>query len=403
MTKALQRRLGTGLLTAYGVGVMVGAGIYVLVGTVVGHAGIWAPLAFLLAGIVALFSALSYAEFATRLPEAAGQAAYIETGFSSRRLGVVAGLAIALTGVISAAAVLRGGVGYLVVFLDRPEPILIAAIGLALTVVAIVGVLESLALIALLTLVEVAGLLAVVVAGFLSAPGPDWTSLTGLPEVPVAGIAAAISLSVFAFIGFEDLTNMAEEAKEPMRAMPRAILWSLFITAALYMLVSLAAVRVAPHAELRSSEQPVALIWERATGNSAVFLSAIAVAAALNGVLAQIVMASRVLFGLGRRTWLLEPFAQAHPRFGTPVRATVLVGAAVVGAALLLPVETLAEATATVLLAVFAAVNAALIRLHARVPQAPFRVPSWVPWAGLLAALAALGAALFTAVAGEAA
>jgi amino acid transporter len=383
MTKALQRRLGTGLLTAYGVGVMVGAGIYVLVGTVVGHAGIWAPLAFLLAGIVALFSALSYAEFATRLPEAAGQAAYIETGFSSRRLGVVAGLAIALTGVISAAAVLRGGVGYLVVFLDRPEPILIAAIGL--------------------TLVEVAGLLAVVVAGFLSAPGPDWTSLTGLPEVPVAGIAAAISLSVFAFIGFEDLTNMAEEAKEPMRAMPRAILWSLFITAALYMLVSLAAVRVAPHAELRSSEQPVALIWERATGNSAVFLSAIAVAAALNGVLAQIVMASRVLFGLGRRTWLLEPFAQAHPRFGTPVRATVLVGAAVVGAALLLPVETLAEATATVLLAVFAAVNAALIRLHARVPQAPFRVPAWVPWAGLLAALAALGAALFTAVAGEAA
>lgn len=403
MADALKRRLGLGLLTAYGVGVMVGAGIYVLVGTVVGHAGIWAPLAFLLAGVVALFSALSYAEFATRLPEAAGQAAYIERGFSSRGLGVGAGLAIALTGVVSAAAVLRGGVGYLGAFIDLPEPLLIALIGGALTMVAILGVMESLALIAILTLVEVAGLLAVVGAGFLAPPGPDWVEFADLPAPPLAGIAAAISLSVFAFIGFEDLTNMAEEAKDPERAMPKAILLSLAITAVLYMLVSIAAVRTVPHAELRVSEQPVALIWQRATGGSAAFLSAIAVAAALNGVLAQIVMAARVLFGLGRRTAWLAPFTQSHPRFGTPVRATLLVGAAVLGAALVLPVETLAEAAATVLLAVFVAVNAALIRLHRREPDAPFRVPTWVPWAGLLAALCALGAAVFTVLAGESA
>lgn len=401
MADALKRRLGLGLLTAYGVGVMVGAGIYVLVGTVVGHAGIWAPLTFVLAGLVALFSALSYAEFATRLPEAAGQAAYIERGFSSRGLGVLAGLAIALTGVVSAAAVLRGGVGYLVTFVDLPEPWLIAGIGLALTLVAVVGVLESLALIALLTVVEVSGLLAVVVAGFLAPPGPDWPPLAELTAPPVAGIAAAIALSVFAFIGFEDLTNMAEEAKEPEKVMPKAILLALAITAALYLLVSLAAVRVTAHAELRGSEQPVALIWEQATGTSAAYLSAIAVAAALNGVLAQIVMASRVLFGLGRRTVALGSLAQSDPRFGTPVRATVLVGAAVLGAALLLPVETLAEATAIILLAVFVMVNAALIRLHRREPAAPFRVPTWVPWAGLLSACAALAAALFAVWSGE--
>lgn len=401
MADTLERRLGLGLLTAYGVGVMVGAGIYVLVGTVVGHAGIWAPMAFVLAGVVALFSALSYAEFATRLPEAAGQAAYIERGFSSRDLGVLAGLAIALTGVISAAAVLRGGVGYLTTFLDLPDLWLIAGIGAALTVVAVVGVLESLALIALLTVVEVAGLLAVVGAGFLATPGPDWVALADLPPPPIAGIAAAISLSVFAFIGFEDLTNMAEEAREPERVMPRAILLALFITAALYIAVSLAAVRVAPHAELRASAQPVALIWERATGSSPAFLSAIAVAAALNGVLAQIVMASRVLYGLGRRTRVLEPLARSHPRFGTPARATLLVGGAVLAAALLLPVETLAEATAIILLAVFALVNAALIRLHRREPQAPFRVAAWVPWAGLIAALAALAAAMSAVLIGE--
>jgi APA family basic amino acid/polyamine antiporter len=403
MTGQLKRRLGLGLLTAYGVGVMVGAGIYVLVGTVVGHAGVWAPLAFFLAGLVALFSALSYAEFSTRLPEAAGQAAYIEKGFSSSTLGIFAGLAIVATGIISAAAVLRGGVGYLMAFVDWPEPLLIALIGIALTGVAIVGVLESLSLIAILTVIEVAGLLAVAAAGFLAAPGPDWVGLAELPALPVVGLAAAISLSVFAFIGFEDLTNMAEEAKDPERAMPRAILLALAITAGLYILVSLAAVRVASHADLGATEQPVALIWEQATGRSAAFLSAIAVAAALNGVLAQIVMASRVLFGLGRRARVLEPLAQSHPRFGTPNRATVLVGAAVLGAALVLPVETLAETAAIVLLAVFAAVNAALIRLHRREPTAPFRVAAWVPWAGLLSALAALGAALFAVLAGESA
>ena len=403
MTEALQRRLGPGLLTAYGVGVMVGAGIYVLVGTVVGHAGIWAPLAFLLAGLVALFSALSYAEFATRLPEAAGQAAYIERGFSSRGSGVLAGLAIVVTGVVSAAAVLRGGVGYLTAFVDAGEPLLILLIGAALTVVAVIGVLESLALIGVLTVVEVAGLLAVVAAGFMAAPGPDWSGLAELPAPPVFGIMAAISLSVFAFIGFEDLTNMAEEAKAPERSMPRAILLALAITAALYMLVSVAAVRAVSHVELSASEQPVALIWERATGRSAAFLSAIAVAAALNGVLAQIVMAARVLYGLGRRTRALEPLARSHPRFGTPARATLLVGATVLAAALLLPVVTLAEAASTVLLGVFAAVNAALIRLHRREPTAPFRVPVWVPWAGLVSALAALAASLVSAFAGEAA
>lgn len=401
MADQLQRRLGLGLLTAYGVGVMVGAGIYVLVGTVVGHAGIWAPFAFLLAGLVALFSALSYAEFATRLPEAAGQAAYVEKGFSSRRFGVLAGLAIVVTGVVSAAAVLRGGVGYLMTFFDWPEPILIVLIGVVLTAVAIFGVLQSLALIALLTVVEVAGLVAVVVAGFLAPPGPDWSGLADLPSPSVAGIAAAISLSVFAFIGFEDLTNMAEEAKHPEKAMPRAILLALAITAILYMLVSFAAVRAVPHADLRTSEHPVALIWEQSMGGSAAFLSAIAVAAALNGVLAQIVMAARVLFGLGRRVRLLEPLAQSHPRFGTPSRATLLVGAAVLCAALVLPVETLAEAAATVLLAVFIAVNAALIRLHRREPDAPFRVSAWVPWAGLTTALGALGAALFTLLSGD--
>ncbi|MBK8441100.1 MAG: amino acid permease [Rhodobacter sp.] len=388
MTATLQRRIGPSLLTAYGVGVMVGAGIYVLVGVVVGQAGVWAPLAFVLAGLVALPSALSYAELAARMPEAAGEAAFIERGFSSTGLALAAGLAIVLAGMISGAAVLRGGVGYLSAFLPWPEPVLILALAAALTTVAIVGVLQSLALVALLTVVEVAGLLAVAAAGLvLAAPVADWTA-PAAPHWP--GIAAAIALCFFAFIGFEDLENMAEEVRDPARVMPRAILWSLAITAALYMLVSFAAVRAVPHQALAATERPLALVWETATGRSALFLSAIAVAAALNGVLAQIVMAARVLFGLGRRARWLAVFTAPHERFGTPVAATALVGCGVAAAALALPVAALAQATSAVLLAVFLLVNVALIRIKSAAPEAPFRVPVWVPWIGLFATLSAL-------------
>lgn len=385
--KGLQRKLGLGLLTAYGVGVMVGAGIYVLVGVVIGQAGVWAPLAFLLAGLVALPSALSYAELATRMPEAAGEAAFIERGFDSRTLALAAGLAIAAAGVISGAAVLRGGVGYLAALVPVPEPLLIATLGLALTLIALKGVLESLAVAAVFTLVEILGLVGVTLAGFAAEPVAEWVTPAGPSWT---GIAAATSLCFFAFIGFEDLENMAEEVRDPGRTMPRAILLALAITALLYTLVAFAAVRAVPHAVISATERPLALVWEAGTGRSAAFLEAIAVAAAVNGVLAQIVMAARVLFGLGRRASWLAVFTEAHARRGTPTRATLLVGGGVTVAALLLPVQALAEVTAVVLLVIFLFVNVALIRIKRRAPEAPFRVPGFVPWAGLLAALAAL-------------
>ncbi|MCV2864447.1 APC family permease [Albidovulum sediminicola] len=390
MPAKLKRRLGLGLLTAYGVGVIVGAGIYVLVGAVIGLSGIWAPLAFLMAGLVAVPSALSYAELATRMPEAAGEVAFVERGFNSTAIGLAVGLAIVLMGTISGAAVLRGGVGYLGALVPVAEPWLILAMGLGLVAIALVGVLESMVFAAVLTAIEVAGLLVVAGAGFLAEPVTDWT-MPAAPHWP--GVAAAISLCFFAFIGFDNIENMAEEVRDPARTLPRAILLSLVITAVLYGAVSLAAVRAVPHALVAQSERPLALLWETATGRSAVFLSAIAVAAATNGVLAQIVMTARVLFGLGRRVGWLRPFHHAHPRFGTPVRATLLVGAGLIGAALALPVVALAEATSAVLLTVFLMVNVALILIKRRAPDAPFRVPVFVPWVGLFAAGAALAAA----------
>ena len=387
MEPTLKRRIGLGLLTAYGVGVIVGAGIYVVVGAVAGAAGIWAPLAFLLAGLVALPSALSYAEFSARLPEAAGEAAYVEAGFQRRWLAIVIGLAIVVAGMISAATVLRGGIGYLLVIWPVGRVALTIGLGLTLTAVAVIGVLESMALVAIFTLIEVGGLILVIWAGF-SVPAIESFAAGAVPDW--IGITSAIALCFFAFIGFEDLVNMAEEVRNPEKTMPRAILLSLFIAASLYALVSYAAVRSVPADVLGASEQPLALVWEHSRGTSSSFLSAIAVFAAVNGVLAQIVMASRVLFGLGRRSRVLAPFSHAHPRFRTPVLATVLVGGVVILGAVALPIVALAKVTSGVLLGVFMLVNAALIAQKRREPEAPFRVAVWVPWVGLLFAAAAL-------------
>lgn len=391
MADQLKRRIGLGLLVAYGVGVMVGAGIYVLVGAVAGVAGIWAPVSFALAGLIAAPSALSYAELSTRIPEAAGEAAYIEKGLGLHHLAVAVGLAIVLAGTISSAAVLRGGTGYLVGLVDIPQGWLIAGLGMALTGVAIIGVLESLTLAALFTLVEVIGLLLVVWAGFDAPAVADWTMPAFSDwQLLAPGIGIGASLAFFAFIGFEDIVNMAEEVKDPERNLPRAIVYSLVITTLLYMLVSVAALRAVPPDLLQASDRPLALVWEMGTGRGAAFLAVIALVAALNGALAQIVMAARVLFGLGKRSPMLQLFHSAHPRLGTPMRASILLGIAVVSAALLLPVSSLAEMASGLLLAVFFLVNLSLVRLKAREPDAPFQVALWVPWVGLLAALAAL-------------
>jgi APA family basic amino acid/polyamine antiporter len=391
MTQAtLKRRIGPGLLTAYGVGVMVGAGIYVLTGAAAGAAGMWAPVAFLLAAVIAVPTALTFSELSARIPEAAGDSSYIEAGLRRHDLALAVGWINIIAGTVAAAAVLRGGVGYLVSFVDIPFHWAVFGIGVGLVLIAIVGVLESLAFAAVLTVVEVIGLMLVIWAGFAAAPVSDWS--LPLPPPEWAGIAGATVFAFFAYIGFDDIVNIAEEARDPERTLPRAILWSLLLTGLLYALVSLAATRSIPREVLAVSERPLALVWEAGSGRSGVFLSAIAVAAALNGVLAQIVMASRILYGLGKRSRSLLVFRQAHPRFGTPVLGSVIMGAAVIVSAMTLPVATLAELTTQALLIVFAIVNLSLIGLKRRDPATPFDVPVWVPALGFGAcALAFVG------------
>jgi len=390
MIDQLKRKLGVYLLVFYGVGIMVGAGIYVLVGVASGAAGIYAPLAFLLAGLIALPTAATYAELSARIPKSAGEAAYMMCAFHKPVLAQAVGLFTVLTCTIAAAVVLQGGVGYLQKLIPMDTELLIVVMGGLLTLVAIAGVVESLSLAAIFTIVEVLGLFIVSYAGFTGPISTEWAAMPTMnAQGGLQGLAYAGLLAFFAFLGFEDLVNMAEETKAPERTMPRAIFWSLGITTALYIMVSIAAVRTVGIEQLGASRQPLALVFETATGKSAAFLAVIAVAAATNGVLAQIILAARVLFGLGENAQWLSVFTHAHPRFGTPVLATVLSGIAVIVTALYLPLATLAEVTSVLLLALFAAINLALIVIKRQEPEAPYRVHVVIPWLGFVVSGAA--------------
>jgi amino acid transporter len=395
----LRRRLGLVLLILYGTGVTIGAGIYVLIGPIAANAGQYAPWAFLLAALVMGLTVASYAELCTRFPVAAGEAAYVRFAFKSRLLSTCTGVAMIGTAVIASATVAIGASGYISQFIDWPQPALIAAIVIALGSISILGVLESVLLASLFTLIEVGGLLAIIVTGF-AAGVPLHESLFALPPFTTAawsGIAFATLLAFFAFIGFEDLTNMAEETVAPERTIPFALTATLIVTTVLYMLVAAVAVTSVPLAALAASPAPLSLVFRSIVGISPAAISIIAIVATLNTILAEMTMATRVVYGLARQGDLPQYFGHVHAKTATPVLATIVVVMAIFLLTLLVPFLELAEATSIATLGVFAMVNLALIRIRLRdgISQ-HLRVPLWMPVAGFITSVAMIGTAAFS-------
>lgn len=388
----LRRSLSLPLVVLYGLGVTIGAGIYVLLGATAGRAGIYAPVSFVFASIVMALSAASFAELSARFPVSAGEAAYVREGFRSRWLSVAVGGMVILSGVVSSAAISIGSTGYLREFIDLPDAVLIPAVVLLLGAVAAWGIMESVVFAGLFTVVEAGALLAIVAAGIADDPA----IVTALPRV-VPGIAdigawAAISsaglLAFFAFIGFEDIVNLAEEVKDPKRTLPRAIFLTLVLGTALYFLVASVAVLSVPLDELAASPAPLSFVFGHITGASPTVITAIAVVATLNGVIIQIIMASRVLYGLGRQGSVPAAFARINGLTRTPLVATGAVVAVILVLALAFPLQGLAESTSRIVLAIFALVNASLVLIKWRDPTRPadgFVVALWVPVAGVLA------------------
>ena len=292
-----------------------------------------------------------------------------------------------------------GSAGYVRQLIEMPTPLIAVAIVIALGTVAAWGILESVLLAGLLTLIETGGLVWIIVSAVQSdvSFGPALLAPPPLEPKVLSGITFASLLAFFAFVGFEDLANVVEETKDPQRNVPRAMALTLLITSVLYILVAAISVSVVPPQVLAASSAPLSLVFSSVAKISPAAFNAIAIVSTLNTILAQMTMTARVAYGMAQQGDLPRIVGDVHLRTGTPLVATGLVILAVGALALTLPLEPLAESTSLVTLLIFAFVNLALLRVRSRQTRsdaAIVRIPLWIPVLGLATCILMIGNAL---------
>ena len=392
---SLRRVLTLPWLVFYRVGVTVGAGIFALIGQVVGLAGDHAPLAFLVAGLVAAFTGFSYAALASAYPRAAGEAFFVGMGMGSFA-GRIVGLGVVAVAITSSAVIALAFAGYVWTITGLPESASVVGVLAGLGLIAWIGVRESVAVAAVITVLEVGTLLAVVAVGLPMIGEAD--NLDKVLSLPASGalwsaVFAGAFLAFFAFIGFEDIENMAEETLDPHRAVPMAIILTLVISVAIYVLVATVATAFPDRDALVESKAPLALMFESAAGTSGAPVAVMAAIAMINGILVQIVMASRVLYGMSRERMIPAAIGVLDAKRQTPLRAIALVTVLAGLFALFVPLLRLAELTSLIMLLVFATVNLSLFligRRHGALPT--LRRWRYLGLAGSLVSLALAGA-----------
>ncbi|MCA9749874.1 MAG: amino acid permease, partial [Romboutsia sp.] len=294
----LKRSISLPYITFYGLGTILGAGVYVLIGKVAGASGLYAPFSFALAALVACFTAFSYCELSSRYPKSAGESVYIHVAFNKTWLSTIVGLLVILTGIVSAATIINGFVGYLNYFITVPSSVAIISLVTGLTILAVWGITESVVFATVVTLIEIAGLLfVIIVAGDnLGNLSSRWQEL--LPEANASdwlGIILGSFLAFYAFIGFEDIVNIAEEVKNPKKNLPLAILLSFFIAFILYLTIAVIAVLAMPIDILAKSDAPLASLLMGYNESYGKIISLISLIAVVNGALVQVIMSSRVM------------------------------------------------------------------------------------------------------------
>lgn len=396
---SLKRSLSLPLVALYGLGNILGAGIYVLVGKVAGFAGTSTTLAFIIAMITAAFTAFSYMELAGRYPVSASVSVYLYKAFGKKWLSVLIGLAMVVGGIASAAALSQGFAGYLNSFIDIPIPVASVGLIIVLGLIAIKGIGESARTAALFTVIEVIGLIIVIWFGRTAFNNIDASSLFVIdPAVGVGGLIAGAFLAFYAFIGFEDMVNVAEEAKDPRRTMPLAILIALVVSTLLYLLVAIVATSLVSPAELANSSAPLTLVFERSGASNVGILSLIGMIATMNGVIVQIIMGSRILYGLSKQGWLTSKLAKVHSKNKTPITATLLILILMILGTLLLPLVSLAQLTSLLVLSIFALVNISLVVIKRRNEkhQGYISVPRFVPYVGTLLCISTIGYQIYS-------
>jgi APA family basic amino acid/polyamine antiporter len=383
---------------------MLGAGIYGLIGKAAGLVGNTVWLAFGVALIAALLTALSYASLGSRYPRAAGAAYVTQRAYGLPLLSFLVGLALVCSGLTSVATQSRVFAANLAALLNIDTiPIWVLALGFLLILAGIVfrGIRESIWLNVVCTVVEALGLVLVVAVGL-----SYWGSVDYL-EMPPAAIEQGewlllmqgAVLTFFAFIGFEDTFNVAEECRDPERTIPLGLMLAMGLAALLYMAVAITAVSVVPWAELAQAPGPITEVVRRAAPIlPPIVFTAITLFAVANTALVNYVTASRLIYGMAQQGLLPARFGSVHAGRRTPHVAIVVLLLVVVPLALIGTIADLAAATVLLLLAVFAVVNGALFVLKRRPgePRGYFEISPLVPALGLLVCLILVGVRVVT-------
>ncbi|PBC52562.1 APC family permease [Rhodococcus sp. ACS1] len=395
---SLKRVMGPGLLLLFIVGDILGTGIYALTGKVANQVGgaVWLP--FLVAFVVAIITAFSYLELVTKYPKAAGAALYTHKAFGVHFLTYMVAFAVMCSGITSASTASRAfAANFVEAFhLDFSTGIGITLLGLGfMTLVGLVnfrGVSESVKTNVVLTCVELSGLLIIIMIGLwaLGVGDGDFSRVTTFDtgdRSALGAVVAGTALAFFAMVGFEDSVNMAEECKEPSRIFPKVLLTGLIITGCIYVFVSVTAIALVPVSELGEGDTPLLKVVQAGAPAFPIGIFAfITMFAVANTALINMLMASRLLYGMSREGVLPPPLGRVHSTRRTPYVAIVFTTLLAFGLITFVgEVPELGGTTALLLLGVFTIVNITVLVLRRQpVEHKHFRVPTILPIIGAL-------------------
>jgi amino acid transporter len=389
---SLHRVMGPWLLLLFIVGDILGTGIYALTGQVAKQVGgaVWLP--FVVAFVVALMTAFSYLELVTKYPRAAGAALYTHRAFGIHFVTFIVAFAVMCSGITSSSTASRAFAANLShAFGLSTGAVAITVIGLLfMTLVAAVnlrGVAESVKTNVVLTCVELTGLLIIIFIG-LWAIGAGQGDVSRVMEFKTTGdsifwpVIAATTLAFFAMVGFEDSVNMVEECKDPNRHFPKILLAGLFITGTIYVLVSISSITLVPPEQLGEGEAPLLKVVQAGAPNFPVGIFAfITMFAVANSALINMLMASRLVYGMSRERVLPEVLGRVHATRRTPYVAIAFTTLLAFGLITFVgAVPALGGTTALLLLCVFTVVNIAVLVLRKdKVVHNHFRTPTVLP------------------------
>jgi APA family basic amino acid/polyamine antiporter len=391
----LERSIGPFQMALYGLGSMLGAGIYGLIGKAAGEVGNAVWLAFVVALVAALLTALSYASLGSRFPRAAGAAYVTQRAYGFPLLSFMVGLALICSGLTSVATQSRVFATNLIELFGLDGlPVAGVALGFLLVMSGIVfrGIRESMWVNVLCTIVEASGLILVVAVGISYWGAVDYLETPPAPDGDLTFLIViqGAVLAFFAFIGFEDVYNVAEEVREPQHTIPLGIITAMVLAAILYIAVAITAVSVVPWQDLSEAPGPITEVVSRAAPIiPPILFTGITLFAVANTGLVNFVTASRLLYGMARQNLLPDHLGRVHRRRRTPHIAILVLFFILVPLALMGAIAELAAASVLLLLIVFAAVNGALFILKGRKgePTGRFEIPRIIPALGFLVCL----------------